>query len=213
MQTDLNPKKLFLGRRMPIWRAAGLIVLALAWATPAHADAGVPVLAAVWPWFWLLLIPIVLIEARIAERECALDRKRAFAAALSANLATAVVGVPFASIAMFVVALVWTYTCGSLVNLGDAGNQLLMAVLCCPWLPPYAGHGVWPVYVAAGVLLVPTFFVSVFVEERVMRRWVPGNRVATQRWAWRAHLVTYSGMLVIVLGGVLVALRALSNLH
>lgn len=185
-------------RRKSSWTAVSMVAGMLAWTTPANADAGVPVLAVVWPWFWLLMIPIVLVEARIAERECALGRKRAFIAALSANLVTAVAGVPVASIAMIGLSLAWEYTCGALVNLGDVGNRVLLAILSAPWLPPHVRD--WQIYIAAAVLLIPTFFVSVYLEEWVMRRWVAGNPGATRRWAWRAHLITYGGMLVIVLG-------------
>ena len=45
-----------------------LILILILLPTVAQADAGLPMLALLWPAFWVLFIPIVIIEAWVARR-------------------------------------------------------------------------------------------------------------------------------------------------
>src|SRR5881628_2086955 len=61
---------------------------------PAWADAGVPMLVLVWPASWVLLIPIIFVEAEIARSMLVLPYGRAFEVAGLANLASTFLGIP-----------------------------------------------------------------------------------------------------------------------
>ena len=50
------------------------------------------------------------------------------------------------------------------------------------------------------ILLVPAFFLTVFVERRIAYLFVaPEKRGAARQWSWRANLYTYEGMLAVLL--------------
>src|SRR5205814_757981 len=52
-------------------------------------------------------------------------------------------------------------------------SQIIGTFLSAPWIAPVDDSGSWAVPLAALVLLVPFFFVSVWVEQRVMEHFLP----------------------------------------
>ncbi len=80
-------------------------------------------------------------------------------------------------------------------HLGRAG-----VVFAAAWLGPFGLTPVW-MTLAALVLCVPFFFVSVFMERAIvarMRRDLP--QAAVRRWSWIANGTTY-GLIVLGLAG------------
>jgi hypothetical protein len=80
-----------LARTLP---RTSLCIVLMATPYAARADAGVPMLALVWPASWMLFIPIVAIEAWIARKVVGLTVKRCILASTAANAVSTLVGIP-----------------------------------------------------------------------------------------------------------------------
>ena len=163
------------------------------------ADTGVPMLAVLWPGFVLLLIPIVIVEAAWARRQLALKWKPAIRLAAKANAISTAAGIPLAWVGMSVI--------------GPAGHYLLIAVglISSSENPPIVEHlldttlmaawirkgPTWYLPAATASLLVPSYFVSVWIEARVARASLPeGLRHRAWLWSWQANLLTYVPILL-----------------
>ncbi len=186
-------------RSLAVSLAAGLLL-----ASPARADAGVPMLVLIWPAFWLLLAPIVLVEASVASRQLGLPRKSALAASLAANAVSTLAGVPVTWGILAALEMVVTGG-GSAFGLSTLYTRVFAVTAQAPWLIPYEHDLYWMIPTAAAVLLVPFFFMSVFVEGLVMRRFFKGDRDSVKRWSRNANAITYAGMMVITVGWAIVA--------
>ena len=56
--------------------------------------------------------------------------------------------------------------------MGERLSATLKAVLSAPWIAPVGDRGSWAVPLATLALLIPFFFVSVWVERRVMEHFI-----------------------------------------
>jgi hypothetical protein len=177
-------------------RIAFLILLIAFIAATAYANAGAPLLAFVWPLFWLALVPIVAVEAWLAKRMLELRGRRAFALSLSANAVSTLVGIP----------LLWALWYGVLLVSEpllpyprSAVATIAQVTAFGPIFVPDAGNWRQVAYLSA-IFLIPAFFLSVLTERLVARRFVPPEKAeAVREWSWRANLYTYEGMLVLLL--------------
>ena len=161
------------------------------------ADIGVPMIFVQWPLMFCALVFVIAIEAEVARRRLALPARRAFAGAAKANVLSTLVGVPLAWLFMLAVAFT---TALPLAVAGDKWHwpadpplEYILAVLGMAWTAD-SGRAV---ALAATLLLVPTFFMSVFLERRWYRRsWPDLDVAAVDRCAWLANLFSYSFLLV-----------------
>jgi hypothetical protein len=109
--------------------AAYAATLLLAATAPAHADMGVPMLAVVWPLSWLLLIPVIAIEAVVAYRLLGNDWRKSFKISAIANLVSTLVGIPL----VWVIWLLFEYVASSMfpkaaIGVTHPSNPLLTAI-------------------------------------------------------------------------------------
>ena len=81
---------------------AVIVVLA---STPARANAGFPMIIAIWPASWLLYCPVVLIEAVVARRSLSRGLVEGLGVSAAADLASTLIGIP---VTWFLLALVVT---------------------------------------------------------------------------------------------------------
>jgi len=58
------------------------------------------------------------------------------------------------------------------MHMGERLSATLKAVLSAPWIAPVGDSGSWAVPLATLALLIPFFFVSVWVERRVMEHFI-----------------------------------------
>src|SRR5260370_1208577 len=93
-----------LPRRSLAGGATAGVALALCPST-VLADVGLPMLVFVWPASWILLVPIVLVEAVIARRILALPPARCLKISFVANLVSTMVGIPLAWLAALLLEL------------------------------------------------------------------------------------------------------------
>lgn len=197
--------------RHPQHRLLLLVVLLLLFPSPARADAGVPMLALVWPASWALLIPIILVEALVARRILGLGWKEAARRAGIANLASTLVGIPLTWGVLVVIEMLFQTIADSATTVSRLLNtipgKIATVFLTAPWLVPYEDELDWMVPAAALLLIVPFLFVSVWVERRYFdrKKELPSELVKT--WSWRANLLSYGMLavcLAVLLGWVLV---------
>ena len=143
----------------------------------AHADAMIPVGWIIWPMAsWIALIFIIIIEAWIARRILGLKRRTALLRSGLANVASAIVGIPF-SWGLFLVLERTTAELGCLPY-GYAFN----------WVVPSVGI----------VLLIPFFYISVFVERWAFDVKRKLDKSQVRLWSWKANLVTYGIILFLM---------------
>jgi hypothetical protein len=160
------------------------------------ANAGIPMIFWQMPVAAAALLPVVAIETLIAWP---ILRQRFLPVVwnvFTANAISTFAGIPLAWIGMVIVNLVTT---GSTVHEFRTPMAAFKSiVLQSSWLIPYESQILfWLVPAATLVLLVPYFFVSVFVERWWLRRRfreVGVARIATT--AWIANAITYGGFAV-----------------
>lgn len=185
------------------WRRA-LLVATVVLATPAlaEADAGVPMIVLVWPGFWLLLLPIVVLEGSVARRVFQMPWKGALKLSAEANLVSTLVGIPLTWLVLFIVEMLAAG--GTWVGFQAAGvselpkwAEYMLMLLSAPWV---GGEEPWIVPAAAIWLSVFFFLTSVWIERRVVARRtsLPATQVRT--WSWQANILSYIVIEVLMLG-------------
>ena len=155
-------------------------------ATPAAANAGLPMLAVVLPELLLLLIPTIVIEAQILISWLGLRHGRAFAMSTLANLASTLVGVPLTWMLLRQIEIV---TLGDeLVPIDSLWDAVVVGVLQAPWVPD-SGRLTVMVVTLAWLMLV-FFAISCLFEWAVIRGWLWRARTASAFGiTWDGHAI------------------------
>ena len=141
----------------------------------------------------IITLPIViLIEGLICSKLLQIPKKSAFRAATIANLASTIIGFPFVWFAMVVVQMLAGG--GGVSNLTEPWFSIYSVTAQAAWLIPYEDKLYWMVPTAMLVLLVPTFFMSVFIERflylRCLRAVAPNANF--QKSSWKLNLASYA---------------------
>ncbi len=179
------------------------------------ADAGVPMIFLTLPSMAALLLPIVLVEAWLFRRWLGLDVWTAIKSSGLANVASTAIGVPGAWGVMFlleVFGLPAVLKLPFLRRLAEGWHSPIAAVvgtfLSAAWLMPDGKNLYWMIPVASFALLIPTYFLSVWVEGFVVDHLVslpdgdPSNlnRRRVRRAVRDANLVTYGLLATGIIG-------------
>ena len=165
---------------------------------PLLADIGVPMIFVQWPLMFCALIPVIAIEAEVTRRQLALPTRKALTGAARANFQSTLIGVPLAWAIMFGVELVTVLPISLAAEKYHWNTQSplfdLFFVLSMAWAPPSPrGMPPWPIALAAALLLIPTFFLSVRIERRSYRKsWPELETAAVDRSVWYANLASYT---------------------
>ena len=175
---------------------------------PAHADAGLPMLAVYWPVAWFALFLIVPFEAFIGRRYVGFDGKQAIKISLYANLISTLLGIPMAWLVMLGVEMA-----ASLLNVlpGLPSHSLAASVayatLYSAWFLPTGPEDQFPNWVLPVAMIffcIPSCLVSVWSEYQVARDMLPEEESARAlRWSWLANVTSYC-IIILVLVGALV---------
>jgi hypothetical protein len=161
------------------------------------ADVGVPMIFVQWPLMICALIPVIVIEALVIRKQLVLSYGRAFAGAAKANLVSTIVGVPLAWAIMLAVEFATLYPAILAAEkwhwrLDESPVFYIFYVLGMAWTGP-AGHSAWPIALAAALLLIPTFFVSIRIERRLYRRfYTEQDTISVDHACWSANLYSYA---------------------
>jgi hypothetical protein len=161
------------------------------------ADAGVPMIVIEWPLMLCALVPVILIEAEVIRRRLSLPYARALSASAKANVLSTAAGVPLAWAAMLVVELVAAAPLFfALRKWPSSPISYVAQFFAVAWTGP-PQYSFWPIVLAAMLLLIPTFFVSVWLERPVYRRALAqAERALVDRSVWTANLASYSVLFV-----------------
>jgi hypothetical protein len=147
-------------------------------------------LALVWPASWVLLIPIIAIEAWIARRIVGNSMKHNLIASAAANAFSTFVGLPLSWGLLAAIEIAVTHG-GQAYGLQTSWDKVLAVTLEAPWLVPYESDLHWMIPVSATVLLVPFFFMSLFTESWLFTKVAHCSKEIANRWSWIANGVTY----------------------
>ena len=134
-------------------------VVALGAPAQAEANAGIPMIVLLWPGFWILFVPVVLLEGQIARRLFGLPWRDAIRLSGRANFYSTLAGIPGAWLALLVV----EFAVGGLASFAvQAGakpwlNYLLMPFMA-PWVIVWREEDSWVVPAAAMVALRGVLF-------------------------------------------------------
>jgi len=157
------------------------------------ANAGVPILAVRYPAIACALVPVIVSEVLVAKRMLKLDTFRAAAAIVPANLVSTLLGFPLLWMLLIILQV--------FVGGGPSGfwSRAYAVTIQAPWLIHY-GYGLrWMIPAVSVYLMIPAFFVSVFVERWICAAfWRDLSKPRVRRFSWSAHLVSYSVLLVSV---------------
>jgi len=157
--------------------------------TNAVANVGIPMLGYAWPLAWVLLLPVIALEALVARHVLRANWASSLKVAGLSNLFSTLAGIP----------LTW----GAVLLLGAAVHTVASVLprdlrrwvempFYAAWLPPFVDMPQWVVPAAGVLLCLPFFFASVWVERKVAQRFCAFDHTDLHRWAWRANLLSYS---------------------
>ena len=163
------------------------------------ADVGVPMLAAVWPLMWFMLLPIVVLEAEWAYRTMNWSRFECYKVTSLGNLASSIVGIPIAWIAMFAIQFLFHL---AFYNWEHWEFWWFLRVILFPvnvaWLPPGATN--WQMVLAFCILSIPFCWTSIVVERKVARWLKPeAPQEKLNRWLRQANMASYFGLMMVAI--------------
>jgi hypothetical protein len=152
------------------------------------ANSGVPMLAVQLPIMMMALPVVIVIETWLCRRWLGVTWRQAWAGAAAANGVSTLVGYPLAWAAMVVLQL--GAGGGGFSTLSEPWFSVYSVTVQAAWLLPHEGKLYWMVPAALLVLLIPSFFVTVWMERFIYRRMFK-EAVGVGQATWRMHFVTY----------------------
>jgi hypothetical protein len=155
------------------------------------------------------LIPIILIEAAIVWKRQAVSLKRSVGGSAAANAVSTLAGVPLSWGLMFLV-MMGGYLLDDALSLKWDSPAVMVAyvVLNAAWLAPYEEHLNWMVPMALAILMIPSYFLSVWIEYLVCKRiWKEADRKGIWNTMRFANGVTYGILILICMGLMLMSLK------
>ena len=153
------------------------------------ADTGLPMISVFLPAAWLMLIPIILIEAFIGLKVAKLTFRQTVYGATVGNLFSTLLGIP---ITWSVLAGIEGQWFGTAMGLDSFAAKLYAVTLQAPWLTPYEDDLAWMVPAAVVFLAIVFWLMSVVSEYLILRivlRIV--KPAALWRWMWIANTASY----------------------
>lgn len=159
------------------------------------ANAGVPMLFLHIPTILVALLPIIAIEAFVAQRLLGRPIRKSLWPITAANVVSMLLGFP----------LLWLFGVlgqmlvggGSAYGLGSWWLKLYAVTVQAPWLIPYESDLFWMIPAAGLAMLIPAFSLSVWLERVVLQWfWKEEQKNVLRRFSFRAHCASY---LVLVL--------------
>lgn len=157
----------------------------------AQADAGVPMLALAWPAQWLALLPIIGLETLVLCRKIGFSWRLLVRPVTKANLASTLIGIPIAWIAMFCLEMLFGIGISQIPNSEALPKFVEYALFpfTAAWV---GGDSVWQVYAAFVILTIPFCWISIIIENRILRRALPEvTPVLVKRATGWANIASY----------------------
>ena len=178
-----------------------LILVLFAFPSVAFANAGLPMLAVVWPISVFAFIPVVAIESWVVHRALNISWSVSITQMVKGNIFSTIVGIPvawvLAVVVEFLIAFLVTSATGSESYPPQGFSKFGLVILSAPWLPPFTEGTHWIIPLATMVLLVPFFFASFWAEAwYISGDLYPESPQRARRAVWRANAYSYIGLFV-----------------
>lgn len=174
----------------------GLIVFLLSglmfYSLPAHADAGLPMLAVLWPLYWVAFIPIVLVEWLVIRRYFQqIPNKKLIWSITTANIFSTIIGIPLTWGAWTF--LLWTtfYTKYNIETISGILRDLLAVTIYAPWL---IREIKWMLPAAGTILLIVFYYISCISETLIMRKMLQKQNLdplLLKKAVWQGNFYSY----------------------
>jgi hypothetical protein len=168
------------------------------------ANAGIPMIFVQYPLMIKALVPVVIVEALLIRRWVHLSYRDAFMGVTTANLLSTLAGFPLAWVAMFAIEVAFMEPLGLAADKWHWHffySPFFQVVVGMAWIGPVDQAGYWLVPLAAALLLIPSFFVSVLLERFICRlAWTSADPAALRRGVFRANLASYIVLFVLACG-------------
>jgi len=165
------------------------------------ADAGIPILFVQWPLMLWALLPVVLVEVLLIRVWVPLSRKQSFAGLFVANLASTLAGIPLAWTMMLAIEAATLWLAGTAADHwhwhpSSPVFDALFFLACFAWLNPGAPD--WVVCAAIALLLIPSFYLSVWIERSIcLGMWRSSDKEQVRKGVLRANLASYGTLFLI----------------
>jgi hypothetical protein len=161
------------------------------------ADAGLPMLMLAWPWAFLLIFPIVIIEAFSSQWFGTPLRKR-LTSIFVANIVSTIAGWPLAWWIMVGLQMKIIPGGGGVYGLNTTLGKIASVTLQSAWLLPYEDSMYWMVPAASAFLMIPFFLMSVILEDQTLMYALPDLTTRERRKSvWKANILSYCLLLLI----------------
>lgn len=161
---------------------------------------GIPMIILILPSFWLLLIPIILIESWVFKRNLPnLSFREIFWPLTVANLFSALIAIPISWLFLIIIEFILSLFINKTFPQLSLSWQLLMGVtIQAPWILPFKNYFYWMIPIATIWLLIPFYFVSSWSEGLILTKFklIP-DKSSIKKISWKANLASYSFLLII----------------
>ena len=144
----------------------------------------------------LVTLPVVIaVEAMLCRRWLGVSWKQTWKSAGIANALSTVAGFPILWVALVIIQMV--VGGGGVPKWPEPWFSVYTVTVQAAWLLPFEHRLYWMIPTACMVLLIPAFFVTVFIEKMVYRGTIgeTAGPLSVSRATWRMHLVTYGLLL------------------
>lgn len=154
---------------------------------PALANVGLPMLVWTMPVMIVALLPIIVIEAYVIKKICALQIKKSLIYSGIANLVSTFTGIPTSYIILVVTHIPLASALSSMTEINPWTDVFINFL----WMSPLSEA--WMYMVAMMILLVPFFFVSWWTEYFVVQKLNKSLEKKLLKTAFfKANLLTYA---------------------
>jgi hypothetical protein len=173
------------------------------------ANIGVPMLPVQGMFMIVALVPIILVEALIVWRKQSVGFQRSLGGSVAANIVSTLAGVPLSWGLIFLV-MITSELVDDALSLSWDSPAVMVAyvVLNAAWLAPYEEHLNWMVPMALAILMIPSYFLSVWIEFLVCKRiWKEADRKGIWNTMRFANGVTYGILILICMGLMLMSFK------
>lgn len=165
------------------------------------ANAGLPALIVLAPFFLGAILPIILIESFVISRAITAPmRGRVLSAVTRANAASTIIGIPITWVLLVICQLIMGGS--QAAPLDGWFSRVWRITVQAPWFLPYDDQPDWMIPTACAVLMIPFCLASIAIEGSVLEKRL-GDAAPIKR-IWRAvilaNILSYIGLVGVYLG-------------
>jgi hypothetical protein len=187
-------------------RIAILLLLAI-FPSVAFANAGLPMLAILWPLSLPAFLPVVFIESYLLNKDLSLGYRNSLNLVTKANIFSTAIGIPIAWVACFTIEMLLmmffvkvmgakSYPSSVIAGIPEPFEKIANVLLTFPWMGPWKEGGQWIIPFATALMLVPCFYVSYLTEYGYILKKLPNeNKTKLLAAVKKANLYTYALLL------------------